>query len=118
MLLGIMQVTDMLWFAGARTHAMASRDVYDVAVRWRQVSEPFDPVFYIDGLTRAAFEEGFGLQTPMVSGQNLVVRYYPQVRKGVCSNVGAVAVYILLLLLCFCTFGCCSFLLHSRLRNG
>ncbi len=82
MLLGIMQVTDMLWFVGARTHAMASRDVYDVAVRWRQVSEPFDPVFYIDGLTRAAFEEGFGLQTPMVSGQNLVVRYYPQVCKS------------------------------------
>lgn len=66
--------------AGNKRHTVGARDVYDVAVRWRQMSEPFDPVFYIDGLSRAAFEEGFGLQTPMVSGQNLVVRYYPQVR--------------------------------------
>jgi hypothetical protein len=64
---------------GRKSHVVTARDVYDAAVRWRQMSEPFDPVFYIDGLTRTAFEEGFGLQTPMVSGQNLVVRYYPQV---------------------------------------
>lgn len=61
-----------------KSHPFGWRDCYDAGVRWRQVSEPFDPVFYIDGLTRTAFEEGFGLQTPMVSGQNLVVRYYPQ----------------------------------------
>lgn len=66
--------------AGKKTHKLNARDVFDIAVRWRQVSEPFDPVFYIDGLSQAAFEEGFGLQTPMVSGQNRVVRYYPQVR--------------------------------------
>lgn len=45
------------------------RDVFDVAVRWRQLSEPNDPVWWIDRLTPEAFREGFGLQTPMVNGQ-------------------------------------------------
>jgi hypothetical protein len=57
------------------------RDAYDIAVRWRQESEPFDPIFYIDGLSQEAFEEGFGLQTPMVAGQMRVARYYSQVRS-------------------------------------
>lgn len=73
--------------AETSSHSLTFRDVYDAAVRWRQISEPFDPVFYIDGLSRAAFEEGFGLQTPMVSGQNLVPRYYPQV--GTCVRFSA-----------------------------
>jgi hypothetical protein len=65
--------------SGKGDHACDWRDVYDIAVRWRQQSEPFDPVFYIDGMTPAAFAEGFGLQTPMVSGQQRVVRYHSEV---------------------------------------
>ena len=53
------------------------RDIADVAVRWRQVSEPNDPVWWIDLLTKEAFHEGFGLQTPLVTGQTHVPRYYP-----------------------------------------
>lgn len=49
------------------------RDVFDVAVRWRQLSEPNDPVWWIDRLTAEAFREGFGLQTPMVNGQLKVI---------------------------------------------
>ena len=41
-----------------------------------QVSEPNDPVWWIDRLPKAAFEEGFGLQTPIVNGQLKAVRYY------------------------------------------
>lgn len=63
---------------GVTQHPCGWRDVFDVVVRWRQLSEPFDPVWWIDGLTPQSFEEGFGLQTPMVSGQSKVVRYYPQ----------------------------------------
>ena len=67
---------------GKGRHVLGWRDVYDVAVRWRQESEPFDPVFYVDGMTHVGFEEGFGLQTPMVSGQTRVTRYYSEVRCG------------------------------------
>lgn len=54
---------------GAAEHPIGYRDLFDVAVRWRQLSEPNDPVWWIDRLTPSAFQEGFGLQTPMVNGQ-------------------------------------------------
>lgn len=54
---------------GIGCHPVGYRDVFDVAVRWRQLSEPNDPVWWIDRLTPEAFREGFGLQTPMVNGQ-------------------------------------------------
>jgi hypothetical protein len=54
------------------------RRVYDVAVRWRQMGEPNDNVWWIDGMPRADFEEGFGSHTPILKGQHMTVRYYPQ----------------------------------------
>lgn len=54
---------------GPGQHPVGYRDLFDVAVRWRQLSEPNDPVWWIDRLTESAFREGFGLQTPMVNGQ-------------------------------------------------
>jgi len=64
-------------------HGMAWRDALDVAVQWRQLSEPFDPVFWVDQLTPRAFAEGFGLQTPLVQGQYRVPRYAPYFRRAV-----------------------------------
>jgi hypothetical protein len=48
-----------------------------VAVRWRQYSEPNDPVWWVDLLSPEQFAEGYGSQTPMYTGQCEVVRYYP-----------------------------------------
>ncbi len=48
----------------------------DVAVRWRQLSEPNDQVVWVDLLTREEFERGFGSHTPMFSGQTKCMRYY------------------------------------------
>jgi len=59
-----------------KAHEYSWRDWIDIAVKWRQVSEPNDPVFWIDLLAPEAFAEGFGLQTPMVTGQMNVIRYY------------------------------------------
>jgi hypothetical protein len=39
--------------------------MFDIIVRWRQVSEPGDPVWWIDRFPTEAFEDGFGLQTPI-----------------------------------------------------
>eukprot|EP01042_Synura_sphagnicola_P003973 gene3973-4987_t len=57
-------------------HSFKYREFFDVAVRWRQVSEPNDAVWWIDGLTATSFKEGFGLQTPLVNGQLKTIRYY------------------------------------------
>src|SRR3546814_573106 len=57
------------------THQLGWRDLADIAVRWRQISEPNDAVWWIDRLPEAAFKEGFGLQTPMFTGQMKTIRY-------------------------------------------
>ena len=53
------------------------RRAVEIAVKWRQISEPNDAVFWIDRLDAAAFQSGFGLETPVVSRYLRVVRYYP-----------------------------------------
>ena len=64
-------------------HEFGWRDLMDIAVKWRQFSEPNDPVFWIDHMTTEAFNEGFGLQTPMITGQLRVPRaYYPYFPKA------------------------------------
>ena len=65
-----------------KPHEFSWRDFIDIAVKWRQVSEPNDPVFWIDLLAPEAFAEGFGLQTPMVTGQMKVVRYHPYFNRA------------------------------------
>ena len=49
---------------------------------WRQISEPNDPVWWIDGMPDATFKEGYGLQTPLVNGQLKTIRYYRYCRRG------------------------------------
>ena len=42
---------------GGGTHALGWRDAFDVAIKWRQLSEPNDPVLWIDRLAPEAFAE-------------------------------------------------------------
>ena len=61
----------------------------NIAVRYRQLSEPNDPVWWVDKLPRRAFTEGFGLQTPLFSGQMAVPRYFPYFARTVQACVRA-----------------------------
>ena len=47
------------------------------------MSEPNDPVWWIDRLPQDAFADGFGLQTPLVNGQLKAVRYYSYFQPAV-----------------------------------
>lgn len=67
---------------GAAAHAFGWRDLYDMGVRWRQLAEPNDPVFWVDQLTPEQFAEGFGSHTPMVTKQTHVVRYSPFLQRA------------------------------------
>eukprot|EP01012_Entosiphon_sulcatum_P042266 TRINITY_DN56241_c0_g1_i1.p1 TRINITY_DN56241_c0_g1~~TRINITY_DN56241_c0_g1_i1.p1 ORF type:complete len:907 (+),score=159.92 TRINITY_DN56241_c0_g1_i1:30-2723(+) len=62
-------------------HEFGWRDLFDIVVRWRQLSEANDPVWWIDVLPEDLYSEGFGLQTPMVTGQLKVPRYYPYFQR-------------------------------------
>ncbi|PON66705.1 N-terminal acetyltransferase A, auxiliary subunit [Parasponia andersonii] len=56
------------------------QDVYSLAIKWRQISEPCDPVVWINKLSEE-FNAGFGSHTPMFLGQAKVVRYYPNFER-------------------------------------
>ncbi|ELP85009.1 tetratricopeptide repeat protein, putative [Entamoeba invadens IP1] len=58
------------------------RDLLNIPVKWRQLSEPNDQVYWIDLLTNEQFEEGFGSHTAMFIGQTRVVRYYCQFERA------------------------------------
>jgi hypothetical protein len=51
-------------------------------VRWRQLSEPNDPVWWVDLLPPEQFAEGFGSHTPIVTGQCKTARYGVQLSRA------------------------------------
>lgn len=59
---------------------MSWNHLYSLAVKWRQISEPCDPVVWINKLSEE-FNTGFGSHTPLVIGQAKVVRYYPNFQR-------------------------------------
>lgn len=67
---------------------MSWQDVYSLAVKWRQISEPCDPVVWINKLSEE-FNSGFGSNTPMILGQAKVVRYFSNFQRtlDVAKNV-------------------------------
>lgn len=95
--------------SGIKTpHDFGWRDLYDILIKWRQysevricdcddvthsyfddlslkfltISQPNDPVWWVDLLSPEQFEEGFGSHTPMITGQTNVIRYYPMFKRA------------------------------------
>lgn len=60
---------------------MSWHDVYSLAVKWRQISEPCDPVVWVNKLSEE-FDAGFGSNTPLILGQANVVRYFPNFQRA------------------------------------
>ncbi|KAF5191664.1 Suppressor of rps4-rld [Thalictrum thalictroides] len=60
--------------------AMSWQDIYALAVKWRQISEPCDPVVWVNKLSEQ-FNSGFGSHTPLILGQAKVVRYFPHYQR-------------------------------------
>lgn len=58
------------------------RDFYSTIVKWRQVYEPTEAVWWVDKLTPKQFEEGFGSCTSMILGQTKVTRYKPMIDRS------------------------------------
>jgi hypothetical protein len=77
--LAVLEASQMMRGGGAATKW---RECFNVLVKWRQISEPNDPVWWIDKLGKKTFEEGFGLQTPLVAGELRVFRYFPYYRQA------------------------------------
>lgn len=56
-----------------RSHKFGWRDMVDIAVRWRQLSEPFDQIFWNDVL---AHDNQNGQQASLLSGQKKSEKYH------------------------------------------
>jgi hypothetical protein len=56
------------------------RDCVNIAVKWRQLSEPLDTVFWVDGLPSLEFGKGYGSHTPLQLGHTKVGKYRTQHR--------------------------------------
>jgi len=63
-------------------HSPGWRDLMDIVVKWRQLSEPADQVIWVDLLSEKEFSEGFGSHTPMYTGQTKCVRYYMNMKRA------------------------------------
>ncbi|XP_073044864.1 suppressor of RPS4-RLD 1 [Primulina eburnea] len=61
--------------------SMSWHNVYSLAVKWRQISEPCDPVVWVNKLSEE-FNSGFGSHTPLTIGQAKVVRYFPNFQRA------------------------------------
>ncbi|XP_043715068.1 suppressor of RPS4-RLD 1 isoform X2 [Telopea speciosissima] len=80
---------------GLSRSMMSWQDIYSLAVKWRQISEPCDPVVWVNKLSEE-FNTGFGSHTPMVLGQAKVVRYFPNYQRtmSVAKTVAKETMYV------------------------
>ena len=78
----VAQQLRLLWSGKKDGGKWGWRDMYQVIAKWRQFSEPNDPVVWVDQLSPEQFAEGFGAHTPMITGQTFVVRYSPMYPKA------------------------------------
>ena len=72
----ILQTHDNCKSATQIQHSFCWRDFFDIAVSWRQISEPSDPVWWIDMLCEKTFVDGYGASTPILMGESQNIRYY------------------------------------------
>ncbi len=87
----------------ALCHTLGWRDVMDVAVRWRQVSEPGDAVWWVDRMPTRAFQEGYGLQ---VMGMGIT---HMSIYMCVYTGIGVCCYSVCMVLLCgFLVFLLCG----------
>jgi tetratricopeptide (TPR) repeat protein len=58
-------------------HLFSYRDFFDTAVKWRQLADAFDVVFWLDGYPLQSQMELVALSTSLYSGLKKNTRYYP-----------------------------------------
>ncbi|GMI78422.1 SUPPRESSOR OF RPS4-RLD 1, SUPPRESSOR OF RPS4-RLD 3 [Hibiscus trionum] len=83
--------------SSSQTSMMSWQELYSLAVRWRQISEPSVQVVWLSKL-REEFNSGFSCLMPLVFEQNKSVCYFPnyeigEVKKNVISSSGLVLLY-------------------------
>jgi len=79
-ILDVAQVAHKNWKAGRSSKTnlkkVASwRDMFDVAVKWRRIFDPEQPVFWLDAMPEKSVKTGFNFRMNLLRGQLKSVRY-------------------------------------------
>ncbi|XP_069462994.1 tetratricopeptide repeat protein 13 isoform X3 [Ambystoma mexicanum] len=78
--LEIMQAMQRTWMnskvrMNGKTRPMQWRDMFDIAVKWRRLSDPDQPVLWLDQMPAQSLSRGFNNHINLIRGQVINMRY-------------------------------------------
>ncbi|XP_069091131.1 tetratricopeptide repeat protein 13 isoform X1 [Pleurodeles waltl] len=84
--LEIMQALQRTWMnskvrMNGKTRLMQWRDMFDIAVKWRRLSDPDQPVLWLDQMPARSLSRGFNNHINLIRGQVINMRYQEYFEK-------------------------------------
>ncbi|KAM8818483.1 tetratricopeptide repeat protein 13 isoform 1-T1 [Rhynchonycteris naso] len=84
--LEVMQAVQRTWTnskvrMSGKTRLMQWRDMFDIAVKWRRVADPDQPVLWLDQMPARSLSRGFNNHINLIRGQVINMRYLEYFEK-------------------------------------
>uniref|UniRef100_A0A8C7N4E3 Tetratricopeptide repeat domain 13 n=1 Tax=Oncorhynchus kisutch TaxID=8019 RepID=A0A8C7N4E3_ONCKI len=78
--LEVMQAMQRTWSnskvrVNGKTRQMQWRDMFDIAVKWRRIADPDQPVLWLDQMPARSLSRGFNNHINLIRGQIINIRY-------------------------------------------
>uniref|UniRef100_A0AAY4CEX6 Tetratricopeptide repeat domain 13 n=1 Tax=Denticeps clupeoides TaxID=299321 RepID=A0AAY4CEX6_9TELE len=77
----VMQAMQRTWSnskvrVNGKTRQMQWRDMFDIAVKWRRIADPDQPVLWLDQMPARSLSRGFNNHINLIRGQIINIRYF------------------------------------------
>ncbi|XP_034964374.2 tetratricopeptide repeat protein 13 isoform X1 [Zootoca vivipara] len=84
--LEVMQAVQRTWVnskvrINGKTRLMQWRDMFDIAVKWRRIADPDQPVLWLDQMPPRSLSRGFNNHINLIRGQVINIRYLEYFEK-------------------------------------
>ncbi|XP_070257154.1 tetratricopeptide repeat protein 13 isoform X10 [Myotis yumanensis] len=84
--LEVMQAVQRTWTSSkvrmnGKTRLMQWRDMFDIAVKWRRIADPDQPVLWLDQMPARSLSRGFNNHINLIRGQVINMRYLEYFEK-------------------------------------
>uniref|UniRef100_A0A8C7G0G9 Tetratricopeptide repeat domain 13 n=1 Tax=Oncorhynchus kisutch TaxID=8019 RepID=A0A8C7G0G9_ONCKI len=84
--LEVMQAMQRTWSnskvrVNGKTRQMQWRDMFDIAVKWRRIADPDQPVLWLDQMPARSLSRGFNNHINLIRGQIINIRYLAYFEK-------------------------------------
>ncbi|XP_053238453.1 tetratricopeptide repeat protein 13 isoform X3 [Podarcis raffonei] len=82
----VMQAVQRTWVnskvrINGKTRLMQWRDMFDIAVKWRRIADPDQPVLWLDQMPARSLSRGFNNHINLIRGQVVNIRYLEYFEK-------------------------------------